>query len=67
MKIPSVTRAQVKNLKKDLSYNKPQLSILKPMDSFYKRSQLPLNKQFSFTSINDAKPGDSGVFAGIKH
>ena len=38
MKIPSVTRAQVKKMKNDLSYSKPQLSILKPMDSFYKRN-----------------------------
>lgn len=34
MKIPSVTRAQVKKLKNDY----PQISILKPMDSFYKKN-----------------------------
>lgn len=65
MKIPSVTRSQVKKFKNDLSFHNPQISILKPMDSFYKKNQA--SKQFSFTSINDAKPNDSGVFSGIKH
>ena len=51
-------------MKNDLNLGN-QISILKPMDSFYKRNNL--NKQFSFTSINDTKPNDSGVFAGIKN
>jgi hypothetical protein len=36
------------------------------MDSFYKRNSA-INKQFSFTSITDKKPNDSGVFSGIKN
>ena len=33
------------------------------MDSFYKNK---VSKQFSFTSINDANPNNSGIFSGIK-